>query len=182
MTFKKWIFIAIFLFGVGIVFGMTSSDAFASLFSEDLAAIAELGAILEPFAVTTAVFILLKNIVALLVSFMFSPILCLMPVVALTVNGGLLSFVAGIAVQQESFGFVIAALLPHGIIELPALIIGEAASLSFGAAAVMSVISEKRRRLLLPNLKENLRYLVIAGIMLVPAAIIETWITPLFLQ
>ena len=181
MTFKKWIFIAIFLFGIGIVFGIVEPDSIANFFSEDLVALAELAALLELFTVTTAVFILLKNILALLVSFIFSPILCLMPVLALTVNGGLLSFVAGIVVEQESYGYVIAALLPHGIIELPALIIGEAASLSFGAAAVMSVISEKRRRLLLPNLKENLRYLVIAGIMLVPAAIIETWITPLFL-
>lgn len=182
MTFKKWIFIAISLFGIGIVLGMMVPGSIANLFSEDLAALAELGAILEPFTVTTAVFILLKNIMALLVSFMFSPIFLFMPVLALTVNGGLLSFVAGIAVQQVSAGYVIAALLPHGIIELPALIIGEAAALSFGAAAVMGVISEKRRRLLLPNLKENLRYLAIAGIMLVPAAIIETWITPLFLQ
>jgi stage II sporulation protein M len=182
MTFKKWIFIAIFLFGIGIVLGMTVPGSFANLFSEDLAAIAELSAILKPFTVTTAAFIMLKNIIALLVSFIFSPIFLVMPVLALTVNGGLLSFVAGIGVQQESLGYVIGALLPHGIIELPALIIGEAASLNFGATAVMSVISERRRHLLLPNLKENLRYLVIAGIMLVPAAIIETWITPLFLQ
>ncbi len=181
MSFKKWIFIAVFLFGIGIVFGVTASDTVADIFSEDLAALAELGAILEPFEVTTAVFILLKNISALLISFLFSPLFCFMPVLALTVNGGLLSFIAGIAVQQESLGFVIAALLPHGIIELPALIIGEAAALSFGVAAVTSVISKERRRLLLPNLKQNLRYLMIAGILMVPAAIIETYVTPLFL-
>lgn len=181
MSFKKWIFIAIFLFGIGIVLGVTASDTVADIFSEDLAALAELGAILEPFEVTTAVFILLKNLLALLVSFVFSPLLLFMPVLALTVNGGLLSFISVIVVQQESFGFVIAALLPHGIIELPALIIGEAAALSFGTAAVMSVISAKRRRLLLPNLKQNLRYLMIACILLVPAAIIETYVTPLFL-
>lgn len=182
MSFKKWIFITIFLFGIGIVFGATASDTIANIFSEDLAALVELGAILEPFEVTTAIFILLKNLLALLVSFFFSPFFLLVPVMALTVNGGLLSFISVLVVQEESLGFVIAALLPHGIIELPALIIGEAAALSFGTAAIMSVISGKRRRLLLPNLKQNLRYLMIAGILMVPAAIIETYVTPLFLQ
>jgi len=140
MSFKKWIFIAIFLFGIGIVLGVTASDIVADIFSEDLAALAELGAIREPFEVTTAVFILLKNISALLISFLLSPLFLLMPVLALTVNGGLLSFIAGIVVQQESLGFVVAALLPHGIIELPALIIGEAAALSFGAMVMILII------------------------------------------
>ena len=182
MSYKKWVFIAICLFGTGIILGFTGPGGIANLLAEDIAALEGLASILSPFKISTAIFIFFKNISALLLSFIFSPILCLLPILALTVNGWLISFISTLVVQEKSLGFVLAALLPHGIFELPALIIGEAAALSFGAMAIMALLSEEKRRLLLPNLKQNLRYLLIAGILLVPAAIIETYVTPLFLR
>ena len=181
MSYKRWIFVAIGLFGVGIASGLATPVNIAELFSEDLAAIRELAAILEPFKVTTAVFIFLKNVSALLISFMFSPILCLVPILALTVNGWLISFISVAVVQEESLGLLLAGLLPHGIFELPALIMGEAAALSSGALIIVALVSKEKKDLLLPGLKQNLRYLLVACTLLLPAAIIETYVTPLFL-
>ena len=181
MSYKKWIFIAVGLFAIGMAFGLAMPTNIAGLLTEDLAAIEALASILSPFQVTTAIIIFLKNVSALLVSFLLSPLLCLVPILALTVNGWLLSFVSVIVVQEESLGLLLAGLLPHGIFELPALIIGEAAALSFGTMTIVALIAKNRRSQLLPNLKRNLRYLVIAFALLLPAAIIETYITPLFL-
>ena len=153
----------------------------ADLLAGDLAALEELGAMLGPFQITTAVIIFLKNVMALLVSFIFSPILCLVPILALAVNGWLLSFISVAVVREESIWFLLAGVLPHGIFELPALIIGEAAAISFGAMTLIALVSKEKRHLLLPNLKQNLRYLALAAIMMLPAAIIETYITPLLL-
>ncbi|MBI2287561.1 MAG: stage II sporulation protein M [Chloroflexi bacterium] len=72
--------------------------------------------------------------------------------------------------------------MPHGVFEIPALFIGEAAALSFGAAVMRVLFRGERRSLLLPNLRQNLKYLTIALILLLPAAIIETYITPLLLR
>ena len=180
MSYKRWIFVAIGLFGVGIALGLTTPVSTAELFSENLAAFEELAAIFVPFQVTTAIFIFLKNVSALLISFVFSPILCLVPIMALTVNGWLISFISVAVVQEESLGVLLAGLLPHGIFELPALIMGEAAALSFGALTIVALVS-KKKDLLLPGLKQNLRYLLIACTLLLPAAIIETYVTPLFL-
>jgi stage II sporulation protein M len=181
MSYKKWLFIAAGLFAIGIVLGLAMPANVAGLLTEDLAALEALASILGPFQVTTALIIFLKNVAALLVSFLFSPLLCLVPILALTVNGWLLSFVSVIIVQEESLGLLLAGLLPHGIFELPALIIGEAAALSFGVTTIVALIAKNRRSQLLPNLKRNLRYLVIACVLLLPAAIIETYVTPLFL-
>ncbi len=180
MSYKRWIFVAIGLFGVGIALGLTTPVSTTDLFSENLAAFEELAAIFVPFQVTTAIFIFLKNVSALLISFMFSPILCLVPIIALIVNGGLISFISVAVVQEESLDVLLAGLLPHGIFELPALIMGEAAALSFGALTIVALVS-KKKDLLLPGLKQNLRYLLIACTLLLPAAIIETYVTPLFL-
>ena len=181
MSYKRWIFVAIGLFAIGIAVGLAIPTDIADFLAEDLATLEELGIIFGPFQISTAIFIFFKNVSALLLSFIFSPILCLTPIIALLVNGLVLSFVSTLVIQEESLGLLLAALLPHGIFELPALIIGEAAALSFGAMAIVALISKEKRSQLLPNLKRNLRYLVIAFALLLPAAIIETYISPLFL-
>jgi len=182
MNYRWWIFVARLLFGLGIVFGLAAPAGIASLISEDLAALEELSGILAPFKVSTVIIIFIKNALALLLSFALSPIFCLVPILTLSVNGWLLAFVSSMAIQETSLGFVLAALLPHGIIELPALFIGEAAALSFGAMALVALFKKERRNLLFPSLRQNLKYLVIALALLLPAAIIETYITPLLIN
>jgi len=181
MKYKWWIIIAIVLFGIGIAFGLNAPPSIASLLSEELTALEEFGAILAPFTLSTALFIFLKNVVVLLFSFALSPIFCLVPILTLAVNGWLVALVSTMIVKEESLVFVLAGLLPHGIIELPALFIGEAAALSFGAMAVIALFKKEKRNLLLPSLKQNLKYLSIALALFLPAAIIETYVTPLLI-
>lgn len=182
MNYRGWLLIAISLFSVGLVFGFMPLTTTTDLSSEGIATIKQFSEVLASLPpVLIALFIFIKNASALLLSFALSPILCLVPILALTVNGLLLGSVSAIAVQEESLGFVLTALLPHGIFELPALIIGEAAALSFGAMVMLALFKKGARKRLLPNLKQNLRYLVLAFGLLVPAAIIETYVTPLLL-
>ncbi len=181
MSYRNWLFIAIFLFGSGIILGLAMPTVAADPLAEELAILRELSAMLGPFKITTAIFIFLKNASALLFSFIFSPILWLVPVLALTLNGWVISWVSAAVVQEKSLGFLLAGLLPHGIFELPAIIMGEAAALSFGTMVMAALVSKDKRGLLRPNLRQNLRYLTLAGILLLPAAVIETYITPLLL-
>jgi stage II sporulation protein M len=186
MRYKYWILIAIGLFVTGLVIGLGISAAMpasiARLFSEELSALEELAATFGPFQATTAIFIYFKNASVLLLSFIFSPILCVVPVLVLVFNGSLISLLSVMVVEQESIGLLLAGLLPHGIFEIPAIIIGEAAALSFGTTAIIALLSKERKNSLLPVFKQNLKYLLLALILLVPAAIIETFVTPLLLQ
>ena len=182
MSYKRWIFIATFLLGGGLVSGLCTPTSIVSLVSEDIAALEEFSGFLTSLPLPLVfVIIFMKNTSVLLLSFTLSPIFCLVPILTLTVNGWLIGFLSIIVTAEKSLGFVLAALLPHGIIELPALILGEAAALSFGTAVILAIFKKERRNLLLPNLKRNVKYLVIALILLVPAAIIETFVTPLLL-
>jgi len=181
MSYKRWIFIAIFLFGTGIAFGLTTPannslpSEYITAFEEQFASISTLPRYL------IALFILLKNASALVISFTLSPILCLVPILALIINGWMIAFASTLVIQEESLGFLLAGLLPHGIFELPALILGQAAALSFGTMVILALFKKERRNLLLPSLKQNLRYLTVALVLLFPAAIIETYVTPLLL-
>ena len=146
MSYKRWLFVAILLFGIGIALGLFTPIGFTSLIAEDIAALREFGGLLAslPHALV-AVVIFFKNASALLLSFVLSPIFCLVPVLTLTVNGWLIAFVSVIVSEEKSLGFVLAGLLPHGIFEIPALILGEAAALSFGAVVILALFKRERR-------------------------------------
>jgi stage II sporulation protein M len=179
MKYRWWVIIAILLFTIGIALGLASPPGITSLVSEELVALEELGGMLAPFTFFMFIFIFIKNAIALLVSFALSPIFCLVPILTLVANGWIVALVSTIVMEEKSLGFVLAGLLPHGVVELPAFFIGEAAALSFGAMAVVALLKKERRNLLLPSLRQNLRYLVIALALFLPAAIIETYVTPL---
>jgi stage II sporulation protein M len=182
MSYKRWSLIAISLFAIGLIFGL-ATPAGISTISEDITILEEFGDILASLpSILTAILIFVKNASVLIFSFALSPIFCLIPIMTLTVNGWMLATVSTIAVERESLGFVLAAVLPHGIVEIPALILGEAAALSFGAIVTLSLFKKEKRSLILPNFKRNLKYLIIALALLLPAAIIETYVTPLFLR
>jgi stage II sporulation protein M len=180
MSYKKWILIAILLFAAGLFLGFITPIG-ASL--DEIAALGELAEILVPMPQSALfIVILINNMFALLISFALSPIFCLVPVLALVINGWVLAVVSALVIQGESIGFLLAGLLPHGVFEIPALILGQAAALSFGLMAVTALFRKEKRELLLPNLQQNLKYLMIAFLLLVPAAIIETYVTPMLLS
>ncbi len=180
MTYKWGVVVAIALFIIGIIAGtVTPSDA---LLAHDLSAsLKELARVLSPFSPVTALIIFIKNVIAMLLSFILSPLLCLMPVLTLLVNGWLLGFVAEAVIQQKSLGYMLAGVLPHGIFEIPAMIIAQAAALGFGTALILALFQKKRRAALVPRLSLYVKFLVLAIILLLPAAIIETFVTPLIL-
>ena len=183
MNHKRWLFVAISLFGIGLVLGLATPASVADSLFEDVAALEEFAdplASLPQSSIFALIFI--KNVSAVLISFALSPIICLAPVMALVINGWLLGLVSTTVIQEKSLGYLLAGLLPHGVFELPALVIGEAVALSFGTAVILALFREEKRKLLLPNLKRNLRYLVVALALFLPAAIIETYLTPLLLS
>jgi len=178
MNFKRWLLIAACLFGSGLVLGLTTSAGTAGLLAEDVAALEEFAESLgelPQLAILAVIFI--KNVSVLLISFALSPLFCLVPVMALTFNGWLIGLVATTVIQERSLGYLLAGLLPHGIFEIPALIIGEAFAISFGVAVILALFKKERRNLPLLNLRQNFRYLIVALVLLLLAAIIETYVS-----
>ena len=82
---------------------MATPTSFASLISEDIAALKELGGFLASLPLALVVVIIfIKNASALLPSFALNPIFCLLPILTLTVNGWLLTFVSALVSQEKS--------------------------------------------------------------------------------
>ncbi len=128
------------------------------------------------------IIILLNNLRSLVLSFFLSPLLLLGPLLTLGLNGLIIGNISSLVVEQQSLGFLVIGLLPHGIFEIPSLIIAEAAALSFGFVVIRSIFNRDLRPQVFPSFIANLKYLAIALALLVPAALIETFVTPVLLD
>jgi len=163
MKYKIWLFIAILIFVISAVFGWFKSDIIAGTLSGEIAGLEELSGFLASLPpVVIAIFIFIKNSLSLLLSFLLSPILCVVPIIALAINGALLGWISATVINEESLGVLLTGLLPHGVLELPAFIIGEAAALSFGAMAIVLVIKRESRSTLMSTIKQDVRHLLLA--------------------
>ena len=186
MRFRFWVIIAAVLFIIGILAGIeihnTMPAGVTSFFSEQETALNNIATSLSTSAIAILIFIYFKNALAMIFSFLLSPFLCLVPMIALLFNSAFISYISIDIIQKKSLGYLLAGVLPHGIFEIPALLIGEAASLSFGIGTIIAIFSRVKGEKFRTSFKENAKYLLISLALLGPAAIMETFVTPLLLK
>ena len=183
MNLKFWVTAVIVLFAVGIVWGVLTPSSTEGVFSGETRALQQIADLISSLPGWLMLgFILLKNVSAVLFSFVLSPLFLLVPIVSLVANGWLVGSVANTVVSERSIGYFLIGILPHGVFELPALFIGEAAAIGFGVAAIRAVFDQSWRANLTGALRTNLRYLGISVLLFVPAAVMETFVTPLLLR
>lgn len=181
MSFKWWLLTAISLFVIGLVFGLATYNRVPGLLAEETASLNQLTDMLMALPKPLLfIAIFLKNLLAVLFSIILSPFFLLVPILTLLLNGWLVGLVSMAVVQENSVGLLLAGLLPHGIFELAALFIGEAIAFSFGAAVILALLKGNGSQLRL-NLRQNFKFLTPAVVLLLVAAIIETYLTPLAL-
>jgi stage II sporulation protein M len=182
MSFRWWLFTTISLFIVGLWFGVFTYNSIPSSFStetSDLQKMSEFIVSLPQPAMMAAIFF--KNLLAVAASIVLSPIVLLVPVMTLLVNGWLIGLLSGAVIHQQSFGYLLAGLLPHGIFELPALFIGEAVAFTVGVAVIKALFKNKTIDLK-ASIKRQMRFMIPIVILFAVAAAIETYVTPVVLK
>ncbi len=137
-----------------------------------------------PYAPLSVAFLFLKNALTVSMAFLLGPLLLIVPVMVLVLNGFVLGMVANVVASQVSLAVALASLLPHGVVELPALVIASAAGIRFGVASMKklkSIISHTDYNLA-ADFKKASRLFIIALVLLLIAAVLETYLTPYVLE
>lgn len=158
--------IFIFAFLVGYVFPIFFVD-FIKKFIEEIAKKTENMGFWQ-----LLVFILENNLKTAFIGLIFGMAVSVLPLILAVFNGYVLGFVSNKAVAVSGAS-VLLKLLPHGIFELPALIL----SLGLGLRLGMFIFKKKgkRKKEFMYSLKNSLRvFLYVILPLLVIAAIIET--------
>ena len=102
MSYKKWILIATLLFGASLALGLITPPDIITIFAEELGYLpGNNGEDKLPFDTSNAIGIFSQNAMVLLVSFTLSPILCLVPILSLILNGWFIAFISLLVIQEE---------------------------------------------------------------------------------
>ena len=177
-SISSFIVLSAFIFALTSVMGYWAAGADPDLASQWRAELDALKWILEQPPLMIMIIIFLKNLLASAMAMLLGLGLGIIPLLVVTSNGFLLGIISYSAVQQNGLLFLAAGILPHGILELPAVLVSIAIGFRLGYLLALTLAREKA------DLAEETRIAVrflwryITPILFLAAAI-ETFITPI---
>ncbi len=178
-SLRKYILAVTVIFFLSLIIGLGFSiknpglsESYLQMFEQSFGWITTL----NPFLIMLLIFLnnALKSLMALLLGILFG----IIPLLFVAGNGIILSMLADAVSRQHGTIFVIAAILPHGIVELPMILISAGIGIRLGHVMILYFIGAKAD--IKQELKQGLRFYFrrIAPLLFVAAAI-ETFVTPL---
>jgi len=179
-SLKQFIIIVSALFIFAIIYGYFN----AKISPEDAkTALLEFEKMFEPIMESGLfmqfIFIFLNNILSLFISIISGILFGIFPLISVFSNGTITGIFAFFWNQEFAMTGFLMGILPHGIIEIPLLIVSSAIGLKIGKASINKVFKKKGE--IKPEIKKGLDFFVkiILPLAFVAAAI-EIFITPLF--
>ncbi len=166
------------IFAVTSVMGYYAAQYDPALAAEWLKEFEMMKWILEQPPLIIMMIIFLKNFLASTVSVILGLGLGIVPMVVDTSNGFMLGLVSYNVLQKEGPLYLLAGIAPHGIIELPTVLVSIALGFRLGYLFILAVLGEKT------DLKGEIKiavHFLVRWVMplLFLAAAIETFITPI---
>lgn len=134
---------------------------------------------LSPISIMLVIF--LNNAVKSLFAIVLGAGFGIIPIIFVGGNGIILGLIANEVSKQQGIIFVLAALLPHGIIEIPMILISAGLGLRLGYFMYISLRGEKKD--MRAELTGSLRiYVRLIMPLLFVSAMIETFVTPVIVM
>jgi stage II sporulation protein M len=177
-----YLVVIVFIFFGSLITGYASAASFPSMADTLMKGFSSrFGPLLTMSPLYIVLTIFLNNSFVSLLSLVLGMALGIFPILFIAFNGyfvGVISYVVG---QQKGFLFILLALLPHGIIELPMVFLSASTGLRLGYQVFLYFIGRPTeiKKEFIKGLKF---YFQVIMPLLFVAAIIETFITPIILS
>jgi stage II sporulation protein M len=186
-TIRKALLLALILFLAGGVLGWIGTGSLQKLLAQQLEGLSDISGNLRDSAHpqwSFFTFIFANNSIKSVAVVYLGALFGIIPAVFMVINGAVIGYLIHLsAIQgQDLFELIVKGLLPHGIIEIPAIIIACAFGLHFGGKVVQSLFTpspekEQRNRNWSSFMRQTITASVWIVILLLIAAIIESTIT-----
>jgi stage II sporulation protein M len=177
-SIRIFIGLSVFIFALTTVMGYYAAAVDPELASEWTKELEMLKWILDQPPILIMLIIFLKNLLASAMAMLLGLGLGLVPLMVVTSNGFLLGIVGYASVKKAGPLFLAAGILPHGIIELPVVLVSIAIGFRLGYLLALTLAREKA------NVSGETRVAIhflkcyVAPLLFLAAAI-ETFITPI---
>jgi stage II sporulation protein M len=179
---KRWVRLILKLFFLGVLFGSVAAFIYPELMTSILEAFAERFGDNPSLDANLASQIFLQNITVALMAWLGGILLGILPMLIVLVNGVILGYVITFVIRAStSVGhdvlFLIAGLLPHGILELPAFLLASVLGLSLGLTWLRADARGQRFAVLKQTFFTTVGYFFYIILALILAAIIEVFVS-----
>lgn len=179
---RRYIYFSSILFFAGIIIGYDFPRQYPEETKEIIEELKSMFPLSENIS-SWEIFVLVleNNIMKLAGVLLLGVIGGIIPIIASFANGLILGIFAYLTSETISLEYFFAGILPHGILEIPALILSTAIGMKIGKVAVYRLFSGKES--LKKEFAKALKfYATIIAPLIFIAALIEAFITPLFLS
>jgi stage II sporulation protein M len=184
---NKYFIAAVAVFVAGFVLGVDGSDRYSGFIQHQLKGLEQIAGLIQGKdhpQLWLFLLIFWNNFSKSLLFIYFGLIFGLLPISVLVVNGMILGYIGHAQAQHQSWWYVAKGILPHGIIEIPAVIVACAYGIRLGFIVLKSVASPfipgwgaRVRAELLHTLKMTLPLVALLACALWIAAVIESTFT-----
>lgn len=180
-SIRVFICITVLVFSVAAVMGYFAAAADSELAANWMKELEMFKWILSlhPLLIMLAIF--LKNFIACAMSVLLGLGFGLVPLLVLTSNGFMIGVVSYTIIQKQGVLYLLAGIVPHGIIELPTILLGISLGFRLGYLLALIILGEKVD--LARETRIAVHFLARWFLpLLFLAAVIETFITPLIIS
>ena len=181
-SLKPYILFSSLIFLISILSGYIFAQNFPEETQEIIREMREFFSVSgEETSLQMFLFIFENNVIKLFIVVLLGIFAGLIPLSSILANGTILGIFAQVVSQELSWSFFIIGILPHGIIEIPVLIISTAIGMKIGKLAIWRILG-RHKNFRKEWTKAIKFYIVILVPLLFIAALIEAFITPAFLN
>jgi stage II sporulation protein M len=178
---RLWTYLAasVLLFGLGSLIGTATIFYFpgiADQLAASLAGFVKIFRDLTPLQLAGAIFFnnAIKTLLVIALGILFGAI----TVLFLIVNGAALGIVFYLSIQSRGRWLSLLVLLPHGILELPAVLLGTSIGLMLGRHSVNRLLGKAQTSLGSELVRAFYFFMAVIIPLLLMAALVEAFVTP----
>jgi stage II sporulation protein M len=184
---KHYFIAAAAVFIAGLVYGFYQSDHFEAIIQEQLKGLENIASSVSQSSqpqVMLFLFIYLNNLIKSIFSIFIGVFFGIFPVFFLVLNGMILGYIGSQSVAADKWILLLKGILPHGILEIPSVIIACAYGIRFGMLMFQGVAAYAGMGSKLGFKKELRKFIrltipliILLAIVLLAAALIESTFT-----
>jgi stage II sporulation protein M len=177
-SIRIYVYLAVFLFLFSINLGYNTAENDPDVARAWTDEIKVLHWIVDQPSVIVLIIIFLKNLLACALSVFLGLGLGIVPFLVITSNGFLLGIIGYGALLKKGWLFLAAGILPHGLIEIPAVLISVSLGFRLGYLLALSIMRRNEKFGAETKIAFQIFFKRVAPLLLL-AASIEAYITPI---
>ena len=178
---KPYIVLSTIVFALSIAVGYIAYGIYPEYAMQSISGLEELVEMLEGLSLLEIMLVIfINNTIAMFIAILFGIVLGIVPLLVLVLNGFIIGTIVRLLVVEKGLAFIVAGLVPHGIIEIPLLLLSTSIGMKIGYEVLLALAGKPSdiKNEFIKGMKFFFYWMVP---LIFVAALIETFITPVIM-